>query len=103
MKKQAVSGQEMPQEIKNLQFNLQTMFSKLSDDQKKRVANYLNSYNITAWLYNEILDNDARDYVDLSMQYVLETQRLDQVNDIADGTKEKEQFVVDKLNDLHGN
>lgn len=98
MKKQAVSGHEMPQEIKNMQLSLQTMFSKLSVEQKKRVANYLNCYNTTAWLYNELLDQDARDYVDLSMQYVLETNKLDQLNDSVDGSLESEQKVVDQIN-----
>lgn len=100
MKKQANSGQEMPQELKEMQVSLQTMFTNMSSEQRTAVANYLNAYNLAAWIYNELLNEDQRNYIDLSMRLVIETQKLDQMMQQADGS---DAYVEQVNNLINGN
>lgn len=75
--------------------DLQKKFSLLTADQKQTVASYLNAYNLAAWIFNELLDDQSREYVDLSMKYVMETQKLDdRMNNV-----ENEQDVQILVND----
>lgn len=82
----------------DLQFDLQQRFSKFSPDQKQTIANYLTAYNLAAWIYNEHLDEDMRQYVDLSMKYVIETQRLNSAMEGISDNPAEVQNLVDNLN-----
>lgn len=96
MEKQA----KLTPELRDMQTSLQMKFSSMSPEARSRVANYLNMYNTTAWFYNEILSEDERTYVDLSMQYVMETQRLDaKMNEVSVDPAEVQQ-IVDGINDV---
>lgn len=82
-----------------LQFDLQQRFSKFSPDQKQTIANYLTAYNLAAWIYNDHLDEDMKHYVDLSMKYVIETNRLNAAMEgVSENPADVEQ-IVNQLND----
>lgn len=57
--------------------NLREKLLALPRVMQEGVANYFNMYNCAAWLYNEILTPDAKEYVDLSIQYARELQDLE--------------------------
>ena len=95
MEKQA----NLTPELRDMQTSLQMKFSKFEQYQRERIANYLNMYNTTAWMYNEILSEDERTYVDLSMQYVMETQRLEAKMKEVSGDPAEVQQIVDSIND----
>ena len=98
MEKQAVNAAK-DAALKDQQFDLQYKFSKMTDVQKASVGQYLNAYNLAAWLYNEICDEDCRIYIDLAMKYTLETQRLnDQMLNLTDDSKEVDN-LVNQIND----
>lgn len=80
------------------QVELQSKFMNLSLDQRSRVANYLNSYNLTAWLYNEVLSDDEREYIDLSMKFVMETDNLHRSMEAMKTDRDVQQ-LVDQLNE----
>lgn len=79
--------------------NLRDQLIRLPNVMQEAIANYFNMYNCAAWLYNEVLTPDARDYVDQSIQYARELQALESIPDSMD-PKEQEQMIED-LN--HGN
>lgn len=85
-------------QLEEMERDLQMKFSSMSLDQRSRVANYLNMYNTTAWLYNEILEEDERLYVDLSMQYVMETNKLNASMENVESPEDVQQ-IVDDIND----
>lgn len=78
--------------------DLQFQFSRFDNAGKARIANYLNAYNLTAYLYNELLSEDERKYVDTSMQYVIETQKLSSQMENVQTPGDVDQ-VVSSLND----
>lgn len=96
------------QQLKSQEMDLQMRFSKMSPEQRQAVGNYLNAYNLAAWIYNEIIDEDCRIYIDLAMKYTMETQALAQsLNDLeisADRFDSDKFEAVEKLvNDInHG-
>lgn len=57
--------------------NLRERLIALPRVMQEGVANYFNMYNCAAWLYNEILTPDAKEYVDQSIQYARELQDLE--------------------------
>lgn len=93
MEKQAVNAAH-DAALKDQQFDLQYKFSKMTDAQKASVGQYLNAYNLAAWLYNEICDEDCRVYIDLAMKFTIESQRLnDQMSNLTDDPKEVDNLV----------
>lgn len=77
--------------------NLREKLLALPKVMQEGVANYFNMYNCAAWLYNEILTPDAKDYVDLSIQYARELQDLEQATSAAPEDVEQ---AIEELN--HG-
>lgn len=78
--------------------NLREKLMHLPKVMQDAVANYFNMYNCAAWLYNDILTPDAKDYVDQSIQYARE---LNDLQDFPDTTDPNEQQVyVDRLNEM---
>lgn len=57
--------------------NLREKLIQLPQSQQEAVANYFNMYNCAAWLFNEVLSQDARNYVDQSISYARELQQLE--------------------------
>lgn len=93
-KKALAEAQNQQNHFKAQEMDLQMRFSKLSLEQRQAVANYLNSYNLAAWIYNEIIDEDSRLYIDLAMKYTMETQALAKsMRDVSGDPKEVEQLV----------
>lgn len=87
------------QQLKSQEMDLQMRFSKMSPEQRQAVGNYLNAYNLAAWIYNEIIDEDCRIYIDLAMKYTMETQVLAKaMHDVSDDPNEVDQ-LVNKIND----
>lgn len=61
--------------------NLREQLMNLPKVMQEAVANYFNMYNCAAWLYNEILTPDAKDYVDQSIKYAREINDLEAMKD----------------------
>jgi hypothetical protein len=104
MTKQAKEAPAMAQkeqnQLKSQELDLQMRFSKMTSEQRLAVGNYLNAYNLAAWIYNELIDEDCRIYIDLAMKYTMETQALAKsMKDISDDPKDVE-HLVNKIN--HG-
>ena len=76
--------------------NLREKLMNLPQVMQEAVANYFNMYNCAAWLYNEILTPDAKDYVDQSIKYARELNDLEALPDITDPNEQQAQ--IDKLN-----
>lgn len=93
-KKQAADIQQQ-QAVKAV--NLREKLLALPRVMQEGVANYFNMYNCAAWLYNEILSPDAKDYVDQSIQYARELQDLEKATAVA---PEKVDQAIQELN--HG-
>lgn len=97
-KKATAEAQNQQDQFKAQEMDLQMRFSKLSPDLRQAVGSYLNAYNLAAWIYNVILDEDCRQYIDLAMKYTMETQKLAQVmSEVSDDPKEVQQ-VVNQIN-----
>lgn len=97
-KKANAEAQSQQDQFKAQEMDLQMRFSKLSSDLRQAVGSYLNAYNLAAWIYNELLDEDSRTYIDLAMKYTMETQKLAQVmSEVSDDPKEVQQ-IVDHIN-----
>lgn len=95
-KKAIAEAQNQHQELKAFEMDLQIRFSKLSPDQRTSVGQYLNAYNLAAWIYNELIDEDCRIYIDLAMKYTMETQKLSQaMRDVSEDPNEVQQIVND--------
>lgn len=93
------AAKKQEEDLKGQQMDLQMRFTKLTPEQRTAVGQYLNAYNLAAWLYNELLNEDCRTYIDLAMKYTMETQKLAQaMHDVSDDPKEVQQ-VVNKIND----
>lgn len=98
-KKAIAEAQNQQDQFKAQEMDLQMRFSKLSLVQRQSVANYLNAYNLAAWIYNEIIDEDCRIYIDLAMKYTMETQALAKdMYDISPDSQEV-QRIVKRYND----
>lgn len=95
-KKAIAEAQKQHEQFKAQEMNLQLRFSRLSPELRQAVGNYLNAYNLAAWIYNVLLDEDSRTYIDLAMKYTMETQKLAQsMRDVSDDPQEVEQIVND--------
>lgn len=98
-KKQANKDQ---QDLKSIQaakaVNLRDQLIRLPKVMQDAIANYFNMYNCAAWLYNEVLTPDARDYVEQSIQYARELQDLESLPDTTDPAKQDQ--IINDLN--HG-
>lgn len=66
--------------------------------QQEAAANYFNLYNAAAWLYNEVLSPDAKEYVEESISYARELQTLEQLPNSSDDSQNEQ--IVNELN--HG-
>lgn len=98
-KKASAEAQNQQQQIKSQETDLQMRFSHLNNDQRQAVGNYLNAYNLAAWLYNEILDEFSRTYIDLAMKYTMETQSLaNSMRDVSSDDQDVEN-LVNSIND----
>lgn len=78
--------------------NLREKLLNLPQVMQEAIANYFNMYNCAAWLYNEILTPDAKDYVDESINYARELNDLQALPDTTDPTVQ--QVQVDRLNEM---
>lgn len=96
----AITKDQLNDQFKSKEMDLQMRFSRLSPSQRLSVGNYLNAYNLAAWIFNEIIDEDCRNYIDLAMKYTMETQALaNSMCDISDDPKEVD-HLVNRIN--HG-
>lgn len=96
MSKQAKKGsaEAQNQQFKSQELDLQMRFSKFTSQQRQAVGNYLNAYNLAAWIYNELIDEDCRIYIDLAMKYTMETQALaNSMRDVSEDPQEVENLV----------
>lgn len=93
-KKASAEAQNLQNQFKSQEMDLQMRFSRLSPGLRQAVGNYLNAYNLAAWIYNELLDEESRTYIDLAMKYTMETQKLAQsMREVSDDPQEVEQLV----------
>lgn len=76
--------------------DLRSKLINLPKVMQEAIANYFNMYNCAAWLYNEILTPDAKDYVDQSIAYARELNDLQDLSDATDPVEQ--QLQIDKLN-----
>lgn len=72
--------------------NLRQKLIGLPKVMQDAVANYFNMYNCAAWLYNEILTPDAKDYVDQSITYARELNDLEALPDSIDPNEQQSQI-----------
>lgn len=90
------------QDLKSMQaakaVNLRDQLIRLPKVMQEAIANYFNMYNCAAWLYNEVLTPDARDYVEQSIKYARELQELESLADTMDPAKQEQ--MIESLN--HG-
>lgn len=98
-KKAFAEAQNQQDQLKAQEMDLQMRFSRLSMEQRQAVANYLNAYNLAAWIYNEIIDEDSRVYIDLAMKYTMETQALAKSMQELSGDTQEVQKLVNNIND----
>lgn len=95
-----ITKDQINDQFKAQEMDLQMRFSRLSQEQRQSVGNYLNAYNLAAWIYNELIDEDCRIYIDLAMKYTMETQALaNSMRDVSDDSKEVD-HLVNRIN--HG-
>lgn len=78
--------------------NLREKLLNLPQVMQEAIANYFNMYNCAAWLYNEILTQDAKDYVDESIKYARELNDLDALPDSSDPNEQD--VHIDRLNEM---
>lgn len=95
MKKQV---EKMQAEITAAQVNLRDQLVALPKDQQEAVASYFASYNLTAWLFNQVLSEDAKQYVEKAVELARQTKDLDIAMSNVE-TPEDVQKVVDQIND----
>lgn len=93
-KKAHARAQKEQNQLKSQELDLQMRFSKMTSLQRQAVGNYLNAYNLAAWIYNEIIDEDCRIYIDLAMKYTMETQALaNSMREVSDDPRDVEHLV----------
>lgn len=95
MKKQV---EKMQAEVTAAQVNLRDQLVSLSKEQQEAVASYFASYNLTAWLFNEVLSEDSKQYVEKAVELARQTKDLDIAMSNVE-TPEDVQKVVDQIND----
>lgn len=98
MKKQV---EKMQAEITAAQVNLRDLLVSMPKDQQEAVASYFASYNLTAWLFNQVLSEEAKEYVEKAVELARQTKELEvAMKDVE--KPEDVQEVVDQINDDHG-
>ena len=98
MKKQV---EMMQAEVTAAQVNLRDQLVSLSKEQQEAVASYFASYNLTAWLFNQVLNEDAKQYVENAVELARQTRDLEvAMNGVQD--QEDVQEVVNHINGDHG-
>lgn len=99
MKTKQAKNQLSPaqQELAQKQVSLHSQFTSLKPDQRALIAQYFNSYNLTAWLYNELLDQDSKLYVDQAINLTRESYELDKAMNNVQNPSDV-QDVVNELN-----
>lgn len=96
MKKQVEAKQQA--EIAAKQVQLRDLLVTLSDRDKAAVANYFNLYNAAAWLYNEVMSDDARNYADQSAAFARELAMMEA--EAVPSDTDNPQEYTDRLNEL---
>lgn len=87
------------QELAQMQVSLHSKFTAFKPETRALIAQYFNSYNLTAWIYNELLDDDSKAYVDEAINLTRETYELEKAMDNV-ASPEDVQRLVDAHN--HG-
>lgn len=95
-KKQAAPLNAGADKLAFKQISLRDKLQSLDRVQKEAVANYFNMYNAAAWIFNEVLDPKAKEYVDEAVIYARELNELDQTHITPDNVEQ----VVSDIN--HG-
>lgn len=91
----------MQVEITAAQVNLRDLLVSMPKDQQEAVVSYFASYNLTAWLFNQVLSEDAKEYVEKAVELARQTKELEvAMKDVE--KPEDVQEVVDQINDDHG-
>lgn len=91
----------MQAEITAAQVNLRDLLVSMPKDQQEAVASYFASYNLTAWLFNQVLSEEAKEYVEKAVELARQTKELEvAMQDVQ--KPEDVQEVVDQINDDHG-
>lgn len=100
MKTKQAKNQVSPaqQELAQKQISLHSQFSSLKPNQRALIAQYFNSYNLTAWLYNDLLDQDSKLYVDQAINFTRESYELDKAMNHVESSSDVEQVVNDLNN-----
>lgn len=82
--------------------NLREQYISLTKVQQELVVHWFNLHNAAGCIYNECLNQDARDYIDLQVKYSQEMEMMQRVTAGDDGSGDNEEFV-DRLNDMLDN
>lgn len=78
------------------QINLRDLYLSLNKQQQEAAVQYFNSYNLAAWLYNEICDSDCKNYIDQAVKYAQELRAMEHIPDSDHDDKVQE--FVDRFN-----
>ena len=71
------------------QVNLRDLLVTLSQDQQEAIASYFASYNLTAWLFNQVLSDDSKQYVEKAIELARQTRELENaMKDVGDRQRE---------------
>ena len=73
-------------EMASRAMNLREMYISLPKYIQDAVVHFFNANNIAGYLYNEVLSQDARDYVDKQIKY---TQELNALEDLYNSPSEE--------------
>lgn len=98
MKKQV---EKMQAEVTAAQVNLRDQLVSLPREQQEAVASYFASYNLTAWLFNQVLSEDAKQYVEKAVELARQTKELETVMKDVQSPGDVQQ-VVNHINGDHG-
>lgn len=95
-KKQAPVEAAPEVKVAAAQINLRDLYLSLNKQQQEAAVQYFNSYNLAAWLYNEICDPDCKNYIDQAVKYAQELRAMEQIPDSDQDDKVQE--FVDRFN-----
>ena len=65
------------QEMATKALNLRQRYLSLSQQEQAACVHFFNLHNNAGWIYNELLSQDARDYIDLQVAYSQELAYLE--------------------------
>lgn len=92
-KKQALSAKKpiVSKEMSQKAMSLRAQFLNLPKHQQDAAVHYFNLYNALGFWWNEVCDQDTRDYIDMQIVYARELQALE----AKDSKSELEKIGVD--------